>query len=311
VRRCSGSFAWRTHTHSVAHGGSVRVDEWAADNNSDRDVDARFVVVVVPGIGGSSEQQYVRALVRECAGRGWRVAVFNHRGCGSQALTSPHLFTFGDVDDLAVAMRELARRHPRARFGMVGCSMGANLLVNYLALDEKLKGHVPIAAAVSLCQAFDARRANDALAPQYAKILLGKMQKLIRLHADVIAQHEELDVDAILAAKGTNEFDDLYTVRLHRRWRDANHYYDEASCLPKLKTVRIPTLLFNAADDPLVPAALVEDAREQARTNRFLAVALSDVGGHLGHAAGFLVPDDRSFADHVIGEFFAEFANEL
>jgi predicted alpha/beta-fold hydrolase len=310
VRRCVGAFAWRSHTHGVAHGGSVRVDEFVG-GGSDGDAavsDARFVVVVVPGIGGSSEQHYVRALVRECGARAWRVAVFNHRGCGSQALTSPHLFTFGDVDDLAVAMRELARRHPRARFGMVGCSMGANLLINYLALSDADRGAVPIAAAVSLCQAFDARRANDALPPRYAAILLGKMQKLIRLHADVIRQHGELDVEAILAARGTNEFDELYTVRLHRRWRDAEHYYDEASCLPKLRTVKVPTLLFNAADDPLVPAALVEAAREQARANRFLAVALSDVGGHLGHASGFVVPDERSFADRVIGEFFAEFA---
>ena len=66
-----------------------------------------------------------------------------------------------------------------------------------------------------------------------------------------------------------------------------------------------------AAAFDLFRRGLFIEAREQARTNRFLAVALSDVGGHLGHAAGFLVPDDRSFADHVIGEFFAEFANEL
>ena len=118
VRRCAGVFEWRAHTHSVAHGGSVRVDEWVGMESAA----AQFVVVVVPGIGGSSEQQYVRALVKECGEvRGWRVAVFNHRGCGSQALTSPHLFTFGDVDDLNVAVRELARRHPRAKFGMVGC----------------------------------------------------------------------------------------------------------------------------------------------------------------------------------------------
>jgi predicted alpha/beta-fold hydrolase len=267
-----------------------------------------FMVVVVPGIGGSCEQQYVRALVREFARRGWRAAVFNHRGCGSQSLTSPHLFTFGDADDLAVAMRALAARHPTARFGMVGCSMGANLLVNYLATSNAERGNVPIVAAVSLCQAFDARRANDALPRRYEKLLVGKMKKLVRLHAHVISRHEELDVDAILATDRSNEFDELYTVRLHRRWRDSNHYYDEASCLPRLKNVAIPTLLFNAADDPLVPPVLVDEARAQARSNRFLAVALSDVGGHLGLASGFVVPDDRSFADHVIGEFFAEFA---
>jgi len=302
------ALAWHAHTVPVAHGGSVRIDEALTFARGPVSV----VVVIVPGIAGSSQQHYVRAIAHECLERGWLPLVLNHRGCGGQPLTSPHLFTFGgtgpaDDDDLVIATRFVHRRFPHARLLMVGCSLGANLLLNFLARPPA--DRVPVFAAVSVCQAFDARRAHAKLSAFYARMLLNKMLKLVRLHADVI-KRSGVDTDAVLASATNRDFEERFTLRVHRRWRDVDHYYEDASCLFRLHDVHVPTLLLNALDDPLVPQELLHEAIERASSNQNLAVAVTDVGGHLGHASGFLVPTRKSFAEEVIGEFFAHMLHE-
>lgn len=300
---------WRAHTIAVAHGGSVRLDEALADALGDEAV----LVVIVPGIAGSSQQHYVRAIAAECLQRGWRPLVFNHRGCGGQPLTSAQLFTFGgtgpaDDDDLVLAMRFVRARFGDARLLMVGCSLGANLLLNFLARPLAERG--PVFAAVSVCQAFDARRAHAQLNKFYARMLLNKMLKLVRLHSDVIKSSGLIDTEAVLASATNRDFEERFTLRVHRRWRDVDEYYHDASCLYRLADVHVPTLMLNALDDPLVPQELLHEAIERARTNKNLAVAVTDVGGHLGHACGFFVPSRQSFAEQVIGEFFSHMLPE-
>ena len=291
---------WRSFNVQVSEGGTVRVDEIGDD------AQPAVVVVVVPGIAGSSAQHYVRSLVAHIRDvLGCHVAVFNHRGCGTSELTSPHLFTFGCPDDLAHAVRAIHKRYPSARKAIVGCSLGANIAMNYLALSEAERG-VPIAAGVSLCQAFDARRSHAALSPLYARILLKKMLKLVSAHGDVLRRHG-VDVERVLESRDGFEFDTRFTLPLHkRRWQSVDEYYDDCSCLPRIDRIRVPTLLFNALDDPLIPVELVDEARRSSASREHLMFATTHVGGHLGHAVGFVLPTHLSFSDAVIAEFLRQ-----
>lgn len=42
-----------------------------------------------PGLTGGSEDSYVRHMLIKARNKGWRVVVFNSRGCGNSPVTTP------------------------------------------------------------------------------------------------------------------------------------------------------------------------------------------------------------------------------
>lgn len=45
-----------------------------------------------PGLTGGSDDSYVRHLLIRARSKGWRVVVFNSRGCGDSPVTTPQVF---------------------------------------------------------------------------------------------------------------------------------------------------------------------------------------------------------------------------
>jgi uncharacterized protein len=70
-----------------------------------------------------------------------------------------------------------------------------------------------------------------------------------------------------------------------------------------LDGVRVPTLLLSAADDPFLPAEVLDRAARRARANQALTVEFHRKGGHVGFVAG---PPWRPFyyAEWRAFEFF-------
>ena len=69
----------------------------------------RPMLLLASGLGGGSQDTYVRSLAATAAERGWQVAVINMRACGSSPVTSPRLFSAyrGANDDLRLAVKHL------------------------------------------------------------------------------------------------------------------------------------------------------------------------------------------------------------
>lgn len=44
-----------------------------------------------PGLTGGSEDSYVRHMLLRARSKGWRVVVFNSRGCGDSPVTTPQV----------------------------------------------------------------------------------------------------------------------------------------------------------------------------------------------------------------------------
>jgi predicted alpha/beta-fold hydrolase len=81
------------------------------------------------------------------------------------------------------------------------------------------------------------------------------------------------------------DFDDVLTGPLHG-FRDAADYYGRSSAIHYLAGVRVPTLLLSAADDPFLPAAVLDDVRHAAAGNPCLTVEFHPHGGHVGFVGG-------------------------
>jgi hypothetical protein len=81
------------------------------------------------------------------------------------------------------------------------------------------------------------------------------------------------------------EFDEVLTGPLHG-FTGADDYYSQSSSLGWLRKISIPTLLFNAVDDPFTPAEVLDDVRSVARQNPVLEIDFPPHGGHAGFIAG-------------------------
>jgi hypothetical protein len=110
---------------------------------------SRPLLLLASGLGGGSQDSYVRSMACTAAERGWQVAVVNMRACGGSAVTSPRLFSAyrGANDDLRLAVRHLRKTRLRggARVAAVGWSNSGTILNNVLA--EQASTHAADEAA--------------------------------------------------------------------------------------------------------------------------------------------------------------------
>ena len=115
----------------------------------------------------------------------------------------------------------------------------------------------------------------------YTRYFLGSLRSKIREKARRFPEVADR-AGAALRARSIRELDDAWTAPIHG-FRDAAHYYELCSSLPRLAQIRVPTLLLQAADDPFVPRSTVEEvARVE---NPALERDLPHFGGHLGYVS--------------------------
>ncbi|KAK4365551.1 hypothetical protein RND71_016909 [Anisodus tanguticus] len=67
--------------------GSVALD-WVSGDDRNLPPDSPLLILL-PGLTGGSDDSYVRHMLMRARSRGWRVVVFNSRGCGDSPVTTP------------------------------------------------------------------------------------------------------------------------------------------------------------------------------------------------------------------------------
>lgn len=119
-----------------------------------------------------------------------------------------------------------------------------------------------------------------------------------------------LDMEAVRASSTVREFDDTLTSVLFN-YKNADHFYEDASCDKKLRVVKVPLLCINAEDDPIsVRTALPSRALVESCPNVILCVTKS--GGHLAYYESSLDEKDGPITPTMwTAKPIAEFAEAL
>jgi predicted alpha/beta-fold hydrolase len=160
------------------------------------------------------------------------------------------------------------------------------------------------AAAVSV--PFDlarsSRRINRGFSRFYQRFFLNSLRR--KAQEKALRFPDLAPPGSIAALRTLEDFDNLITGPLHG-FRDAQDYYARSSSLPYLIDIRLPTLLFSAVDDPMLPPEVLDDVREAARENPSLQVDFVARGGHAGFVTGSVPWRPFYYAEHRVGEFFA------
>jgi hypothetical protein len=268
----------------------VRVERWDTP-------DGDFVEVVrldVPGaadaprlllfhgLEGGAHSHYARAMFREAASRGWAADLLLFRTCGSEPNRLPRSYHSGETSDPRWAIDRIVEAFPAAPLGLMGVSLGGNVLCKLLGeagdeLPTQVRGAVAMSVPYDLAAA--SRHLGRGFGAVYEKFFL---QSLIPKALAKIARHPELDaLRSVATARTLWEFDDAFTAPLHG-FADAADYYARASSLPYLPGIRRPTLLLSAVDDPFLPASVLDRVRAAVREVPAVELEFPARGGHVG-----------------------------
>jgi predicted alpha/beta-fold hydrolase len=249
-------------------------------------------VLVLHGLEGSSYSVYAQGILHEISRLGWRGIALNFRSCArpaddlSRMLPNrrPRLYHSGETSDLGFVARTLAARE-RAPLFAIGASLGGNVLLKWLgenpAQDE-------IRAAAALAPPYDLAASARHLETGVGRLYVGGFLRTLRSKAVQTARRfpeaaARIDFPRTLAARTFFEFDDAATAPLHG-FEGAEDYYRRSSCLAYLPAIRTPTLCLSSEDDPFLPAAVLDRARDAAPPA--VEFRTTGRGGHLGWVAG-------------------------
>lgn len=239
-------------------------------------------VVTLHGLEGSSRAGYVTAILRGAVERGWGATAINFRSCSGEPNRLARSYHSGDIGDALSVMTHLRARLTGPLYA-VGFSLGANVLLRLL---EETGEATPVDAAAAVSTPFDldaCSRAIDGPGPfqrlyreRFLRTLKHKAREKLRRFPGAF------DGPAMERARTLRAFDDSVTAPLHG-FRDAAHYYAEASSGPRLHAIRRPTLLLSAKDDPMIPASTLP---RDVSSNPHLHFISTEHGGHVGFVAG-------------------------
>jgi len=250
-------------------------------------------VLLFHGLGGSVEGHYMVRAAARCHARGHALLMVNHRGAGDGRGLARKPYHSGATRDLA-AVLALGRELFPVQFQVaVGFSISANILLLLLGRDADLG--VPD-AAIAVNPPVDLEACSRRLSRGFNRVY--DQYFIRRLRREVMARPGATPLPAIGSLRA---FDEVYTApRAGFPTRLA--YYEQCSCGPHLKHIRVPTVILSAVDDPFAPAGDILK-QELAPAVHLHAEA---TGGHMGYVARNL--PDRRWLDYALDHYVAALA---
>lgn len=259
----------------------------------------RPVVLMVHGLAGCYRSAYMCRMTDRLTARGYRVFRMDMRGCGAGEGLAKLPTHCGRSNDVAAALRYIARLCPESPVYVIGFSLGGCLTLNLLAEA----GAEPVAnlrRSLAICPPIDLfaveRRFNSPSGRPYDKFFVKKLWKQI---TDRWRRFPEI-APAVLPPepRRLRQIDET-VIAPSGGFASADDYYSRTQPGPKLTAIRQPVLIVAANDDPIVPTTpLLEYPHSDA-----VQVAIVPYGGHLGFIASGKDDPDKRWLDWRILEW--------
>lgn len=285
------------------------------------------LIVVLHGLAGGSHEPIIRSLTKnlsEISNGKFDVVVLNTRGCARSKITTRKLFYAYATDDIREFLKREKERHPGRRIFTVGYSFGGTILGNYLGEDGE---NAPVDAAAILCCPWDLYTASLKMRDDwwsrklFSKNIAQFLTRLVKVNMGELEYTQGKDEPPAYPASiehpsytvftrenlkkaysfnSTVEFDDVYTAPC-LGYQNALEYYKAGGSINRLPNIKVPTLIINSKDDPVVGEEAIPVV--PAKENVNVTLCITDIGGHLA----YLDKKYNSWAGAQIAQFFNKF----
>ena len=267
-------------------------------------------LLVLHGLEGTIRSHYLRGLLGLAQRRGWSADALIFRTCNGETTRARRLYHSGETTDLDRVVRRLLHSHPGQSLVLVGFSLGGNVLLKWLGEQgQGAPSEVRAAAAVSV--PFDLERGARFIERGFARVYTRHFLRTLRAKARTKLERDPdlFDASALDRARTLFEFDDVVTAPVHG-FEGATDYYRRSSSLGFLTSIRRPTLLLSAYDDPFLPPDVLREVERIACGNRFLTAEFHQRGGHVGFISGRAPWAPRYYAEERVLDYLDDALHE-
>src|SRR5690349_9808132 len=263
-----------------------------------------LTVLIMHGLEGSSESQYVQGATAKALAAGLNVVRMNVRNCGGTEALGPTLYHSGLSADVGAVAGALLRDEKLPRLALLGFSMGGNLVLKLAGewgreAPPELRAVCAVSPAVDLAPSAAAlHRPGNWIYEQYFLWSLRRhMRRKARLYPG------RYDARRLRRLWTLRQFDDRITAH-YCGFTGVDDYYARASAARVVERVAVPTLLIHSNDDPFIH--ILPETRARLEANPCVQYIETEHGGHCGFLAD---PDgdEGLWAERTVVEFLARF----
>jgi predicted alpha/beta-fold hydrolase len=263
-----------------------------------------LTLIIVHGLEGSSESQYMLGIAAKGVAAGMNVVRMNQRNCGGTDALSPTLYHSGRSQDIAAVAKNLQLQDRISRFALAGFSMGGNLVLK-LAGEWGKGGPPQFRAVAAVCPSVNLAASADALhVPAnrlYEYYFMWQLRRRLRAKARLFPG--VFDTARMRGVTSLREFDDQVTAH-YCGFEGASDYYERSAAANVVDRIAVPTLILHAANDPFI--RILPETRQKILANPHITFVETEDGGH----CSFLAQpdgDDGRWAERQVVEFLRAF----
>jgi uncharacterized protein len=262
-----------------------------------------LTLIVVHGLEGSSDSQYMLGVARNGLGAGMNVVLMNQRNCGGMDHCAPTLYNSSLSGDVAAVVRSVLEKDGVSRVALIGFSMGGNLVLK-LAGEWGSTGPAQFRAVAAVCPAVDLAASADALHEPanriYEYYFLMQLFRRLRLKAKLFPG--TFEASRLLGISSLRLFDDRITAH-YCGFSGADDYYARAAAANVVDRIAVPTLIIHAKNDPFI--RMQPETLRRIAANPNITYLETEDGGHcafVGERNGDPTDDGR-WAEREVIEF--------
>ena len=259
---------------------------------------SRSLVLLSHGLEGNSSRQYIAGMARMFSDKKWDVLAWHCRSCSGEMNRQFRMYHHGEIGDIGEVINHAVNKKNYDKIIMIGFSMGGNISMKYLGVNGK-----EIPETIKACIVFSAPTDLEAGAnildrPTniiYKKRFLKHLKIKLEVKAKIFPG--QLIMDQFHTIKKWRDFDELFSAPMNK-FANAAAFYKNASAKNFMSGIKIPTLLVQAKNDPILPIECYPYALCEKLENVWLETPAK--GGHVG----FWRPNERySWAERRAVQF--------
>lgn len=261
-----------------------------------------MTMIVVHGLEGSSESQYMQGVARNALAAGMNAVLMNQRNCGGMDHCAPTLYNSSLSGDVAAVARSVVENDKVSQFALAGFSMGGNLVLK-CAGEWGSNAPREFRAVAAVCPAMDLAASADALHEPANRIYewYFLVQLFRRFRGKAKHFPNDFDPQRLRGVTSLRLFDDRITAH-YCGFTGADDYYARAAAANVVDKIAVPALIIHAANDPFIRMQ-PETLERIARNPNITYIETADGG----HCAFMGEPDgdgyDGRWAEREIVEF--------
>ena len=235
------------------------------------------LAIFTHGFLGNSTRPYLLGGVKAFNSANYDALAWNHRGLGGENNRFEKITTHGSSDELEAIINYILSKKQYSEVILVGYSKGGNISMKY-AGEKSVNIPSEIKKIIAISSPTDLQGSVDVMGKKgfYTERFKTKLLKFLNNRSELIDSQVLREISKM---KYLDDITDNYIAPLHN-FKDGRDYYEQCAAMNVIDKIRVPTLILNAKNDPVLSESCA--MLDVAKTSDYIFSELPNYGGHCG-----------------------------